>query len=144
MDDACKDKEECASFNRIFWRAWEESDARVIFSNPCFEYWLILHEQDYQVDSDQLECQRTFQRIYEKKCKDSGRPLDEKSDYKTDPTLFDLLGGLDGAKLAATRAKRQLPVSPKFGDKSFSCSKLCPSTNIFLLLEKLEKLHREN
>lgn len=143
LDDGCKDKEECASFNRTFWRAWDESDTKVIYFNPCFEYWLILHEQNYQVDSDQQECQSTFQRIYEKKCKACGRTLDEKSDYKTDPTLFELLGGLDGAKCAAARAKAQLPNPPKFGDKSFICAKTCPGTNIFLLLEELHCLSSE-
>lgn len=49
-------------------RLCEQHDVEVARSDPCFELWLILHEQDYDRPCDRHEAQRKFERQPEYDC----------------------------------------------------------------------------
>ena len=144
LDDGKIDPKECTCFNDTFRRAWADAEVKVIFFCPCFEYWLILHDQDYEMDSAQGPCQTKFQSIYEKRRKAQNRPVGEKDNYKTDPELFQLLGGLVGMNTAIKRAEERLPSPPDFiQPRGFECSRYCPGTNFHVLLKELLVLSKQ-
>lgn len=144
LDDGKIDPAEQKSFDDTFCRAWADADVKVVFFCPCFEYWLILHDQDYEMDSAQSQCQAKFQSIYEKRRKAQNRPVGEKDNYKTDPELFQLLGGLDGMNTAIKRAEDALRDPPDFAHpRGFTCSQHCPGTNFHILLKELLDLSEQ-
>jgi RloB-like protein len=41
----------------------ESASARVAYSNPCFEVWLILHHEDYHAADDHHQVQKRYQKL---------------------------------------------------------------------------------
>ena len=97
-------------------------------------------EGGYETNSTQIQCQTDFLRIYKDLRKKADKPVGEHDDYKTDPDLFELLGGIEGVKIACERAKKRIPKLPRYTGKSFKCSKYCPGTNFYFLIEELQDL----
>jgi len=133
-----------SSFNKTFERASKESGYYVIYSNPCFEFWLLLHTGYRDSDLHRHVYQKKVKEICNQKRNESGLPILHGDDYKTDPMLFEYFGGLEGAHVACNNAKKRFDKESKTGNDNGPFSTLkhasnIPCSNMFELLYALEK-----
>ncbi len=143
---AVENKEEKISFNETFNRAKEESDTYVIYSNPCFEYWLMLHLNYIDSDLHRHVCQDKVKGICNQKRAERGEHPLHDDDYKSDPDLFEYFGGVAGLKIACDNARKRFEketerkdnISPKNYSNEYFAAK-APCTNMFELLEALQE-----
>jgi len=143
-DRAAERLNEKESFSNTFRRAKEESDYKVIYSNPCFEYWLMLHTAYMDSDLHRHSYQRKVKAICNQKRKDAGLEQLHGDDYKADPMLFDYFGGYEGSLTARRNAQKRFDKEDKTGKAkgSFSTTehaKGVPCTNFFELLDSLDE-----
>ena len=116
--------------------AGEQAGIPVFYSIPCFEYWLLLHRNYMDMDLSSAQCIEKVKRHINDSRAAKGKPALTKSAYKTDLDLFAYFDGLDGVKTAKRNAQKRF--SYKKPPKKASSIK--PSSNLYLLLDELEKL----
>jgi len=129
------------SFDKTFSRARKESDYKVIYSNPCFEYWLMLHIGYFDSDLHRHEYQEKTKQICNRKREESGLSRLHDYEYKNDDMLFEYFGGMDGSRVACSHALARFKEDKKSKKEgSFSSeryAKNAPCTNFFELLDAL-------
>ena len=152
-DRAAEQSNEKDSFNKTFLRMKEESNYYIIYSNPCFEYWLLLHTDYYDSNLHRHICQSKVEKLVNEKRNEVGLPKLHGDEYKTDPNLFEYFGGLAGSQIARRNARARFtkeqginPTGELFS--SIKHAELIPCTNIFELLNALDTyaadIHNQN
>jgi len=132
------------SFNKTFGRAKDESDYYVIYSNPCVEYWFLLHTSYSDSDYHRSVCQEKVKNICNKKREEAGLSRLHEDDYKSEPMLFEYIGGLEGVCIACRNAKTRFDREDKSGSAVGPFSTIHhasqrPCTNLFELLQALDE-----
>lgn len=126
------------SFNTTFSRALNESNITVIYSNPCFEYWLLLHLDYLDSDLHRHICQdKVKEKCNKERLLRKLSPLHD-DDYKADLNLFEYFGGMDGVCKARVNAKKRFK-NETYPHASVKCSRNAPCTNMFVLLDELDE-----
>ncbi|MYA79127.1 MAG: RloB domain-containing protein [Acidobacteriia bacterium] len=98
---------------------------KVARSNPCFEVWLILHEQDYNKPNHRRAVQRDLQKL---------RPEYDKKSSKT-PYCYELVSQVRDAE---QRAEKQLKHREQGGDPYGN-----PSTTVGRLCRAIREAHQK-
>lgn len=98
----------------------DKKDFHAAWSNECFELWLILHFQNYNINQGR----ESYLRILRKYC----------SYEKNDENLFEIFYPM--TDIAIKRARKQYDSFPD----GVSPSKKCPATKVYELVEELQKL----
>jgi len=150
-DKAEEQKEAKASFNITFKRAKKESDFIVIYSNPCFEYWLLLHNDFIDSNLQRNIFQEKVKDICNKKRADKKMEPLHDDKYKSDPMLYEYFGGYNNSRQARKYAIKRFAENGKQSKpiksiKSFSSeyyANKTPCTNMFELLDALDKYARQ-
>ena len=140
-DNAVDQPNEKESFNNTFKRV-EELDYYIIYSNPCFEYWLMLHKSYSDSDLHRDDYQNKVKEICNQKLKCLGKPAIHDDGYKSDPNLFEYFGGLEGSKVARHNAKRRFDKA----EGPFATAKHAkntPCTNFFELLDAIDEYYNK-
>lgn len=149
MDEAAVDDRAYESFCAAF-QLGKEAGYHVVVSAPCFEYWLLLHLQSCEADWTWPECEKRFKEKVNRLREQGGLAPYCKEEHKCDPALFDLLGGVEGAKKAAGHARRlaetrgyqlrDLQGLPPDRARRLFNDKCRPCTSMPLLLDRLFRL----
>lgn len=152
LDEAARDEKSFTSFCKAF-RLAKDAGYHVIVNVPCFEYWLLLHLQDCQANWTWEVCEQRFKEEVNKLRKQRALSLYSKEEHKSDPDLFVLLGGIDGAHEAKKRAERlaqqrgyelqKLTTLTEDRARRLYQDIACPSTSMSVLLNRLERLAQE-
>lgn len=152
MDEAAVDAKAYDSFCTAFQQG-REAGYRIVVNASCFEYWLLLHLQDCEADWTWPECERRFKEKINKLRQGNGLEPYCKEEHKCDPALFALLGGVEGAKQAAERARRlaksrgyqlgDLQGLPPDRARRFFKEKGRPCTSMPLLIDRLCRLAQQ-
>jgi len=143
-DKAAEQKEAKISFNNTFKRANDDANFHVIYSNPCIEYWLMLHLAYNDSDLHRSNFQEMVKNVCNRKREEQRlEPLHDDK-FKTDPCIFCYFGGKCGSNQARKHALKRFNISnhKKIINKSFSseCYSIkAPYTNMFELLDELDQ-----
>jgi len=110
-----------------------QTDISVYYSIPCFEYWLLLHNNPLYADLTRDVCSNKVKNYINSKRKEKGEAPLHKGKYKTLSDLYRYFGGKDGVKTATHNAMKMFPNN----EPPAKPSTIRPSTNFYLLLDEL-------
>lgn len=134
-----KDSFPSESVNRAFQLA-ADNDIRIAFSNECFELWYVLHFEylESALNRKQLaeRVKELFKEYFPEKYPSSGPKRNQRCYDKADKGIYDLL-----KKYQQTALFNAENLLPRNAAKTPSDN---PSTGVYLLVEELNKLSREN
>lgn len=152
LDEAAGDEKALENFYGAFKLA-KEAGYHVVVNAPCFEYWLLLHLKDCLVNWTWEVCEQRFKKEINKLRTQRALSCYSKEEHKSDPDLFVLLGGIDGAHEAQKRAERlaqqrgyelqKLTTLSEDRARRLYRNIACPSTSMSVLLNRLERLAQE-
>lgn len=144
-DDAYKDDRKRESFNDTFQRAREGGYIDVIYSIPCFEYWILLHYDYCQSDLDQTTCQKKVLDIVNEERKKQQKNVLDLEKLKTYDYLneLNLLPGpkMERAEKYARKIFMDINNRPLPADGGL-CSSIRPSTNFFEIINAIKSLKK--
>ena len=133
--DSSGDKGKAAAFDETS-QTGKSTGIFVFYSIPCFEYWLLLHNNYIDSNLSVAECAKKVKEFINAKRKEQGKELLHGARYKTDADIYLYFHGQEGTEQAIKNAKKrfensEMPQKP---------SSVQPSSNLYLLFEQLKEL----
>ncbi|MUV03284.1 RloB domain-containing protein [Flavobacterium rakeshii] len=130
------------NFNEAIWLA-EKNNINVAYSHQAFEYWLLLHFNDYQGEP-------MDRKLYKQKLNEFLKPYNLKYDSSNDKRgksisseMFDILmAKVNGKRRVCHAIERAEKISKTFSDNNPAKNE--SSTKVFLLMKKLLGIDEEN